>query len=117
MADLQGAERAQYVQEMFARIAGRYDLMNRLMTFGQDVRWRSYVIAQAALPRCGRLLDIATGTGDIAAEGVRQHPDLTAVAADFTLEMMQAGRALPGAARSALGGRGYPGPALWRRQL
>ncbi|NLF63121.1 MAG: ubiquinone/menaquinone biosynthesis methyltransferase [Chloroflexi bacterium] len=92
MADLQGAERAQYVQEMFARIAGRYDLMNRLMTFGQDVRWRSYVIAQAALPRCGRLLDIATGTGDIAAEGVRQHPDLTAVAADFTLEMMQAGR-------------------------
>ena len=62
MADLQGAERAQYVQEMFARIAGRYDLMNRLMTFGQDVRWRRYVIAQAALPSCGRLLDIATGT-------------------------------------------------------
>ncbi len=92
MAHLEGEERAQYVQEMFARIAGRYDLMNRLMTFGQDVRWRRHVIAQAALPRCGRLLDIATGTGDIAAEGVLRHPGLTAVAADFTLEMMRAGR-------------------------
>lgn len=93
MAHLEGEERARYVQEMFARIAGRYDLMNRLMTFGQDVRWRRHVVAQAALPDRGCLLDIATGTGDIAAEGARQHPDLTAVAADFTLEMMQAGRA------------------------
>jgi demethylmenaquinone methyltransferase/2-methoxy-6-polyprenyl-1,4-benzoquinol methylase len=92
VAHLEGEERARYVQGMFARIAGRYDLMNRLMTFGQDVRWRRYVIAQAALPANARLLDIATGTGDIAAEGVRRHPDLTAVAADFTLEMMQAGR-------------------------
>jgi demethylmenaquinone methyltransferase/2-methoxy-6-polyprenyl-1,4-benzoquinol methylase len=93
VAHLQGEERARYVQEMFARIAGRYDLMNRLMTFGQDVRWRRYVIAQAALPDGGRLLDIATGTGDIAAEGIRQNGGLTAVAADFTLEMMEAGRA------------------------
>ena len=44
MAYLQGQERADYVQDMFARIAGRYDTMNRLMTFGQDVRWRQYVI-------------------------------------------------------------------------
>ena len=62
MAHLQGQERAQYVQSMFARIAGRYDLMNRLMTGGQDIKWRRYVIRQANLPRNGRLLDIATGT-------------------------------------------------------
>lgn len=92
MAHLEGQERARYVQEMFARIAGRYDLMNRLMTFGQDVRWRRYVIRQAALPAGGWLLDIATGTGDIAAEGLRQRPGIRAVAADFTLEMMRAGR-------------------------
>lgn len=92
MAHLEGQERARYVQAMFARISGRYDLMNRLMTFGQDVRWRRYVIRQAALPPQGWLLDIATGTGDIAAEGLRQHPGVSAVAADFTLEMMQAGR-------------------------
>jgi len=54
MAHLQGQERAEYVQEMFARIAGRYDTMNRLMTFGQDVRWRQTVIRLANLPvGCG----------------------------------------------------------------
>ncbi|MFW6183903.1 MAG: class I SAM-dependent methyltransferase, partial [Chloroflexota bacterium] len=78
MTHLQGPERARYVQSMFARIAGRYDLMNRLMTFGQDVRWRRYVVRQAQLPPRGRLLDIATGTGDIAYEGVRQHPQIQA---------------------------------------
>lgn len=95
MAHLEGQERAQYVQDMFARIAGRYDLMNRLMTAGQDVKWRKYVIQQAALPANGRLLDIATGTGDIAYEGVRQRPGIQAVGGDFTVEMMLAGKQYP----------------------
>ncbi len=95
MAHLEGKERADYVQNMFARIAGRYDTMNRLMTAGQDVKWRRYVIQQARLPENGRLLDIATGTGDIALEGLRQRPGITAVGGDFTIEMMQAGKRLP----------------------
>lgn len=95
MAHLTGAERAQYVQNMFARIATRYDRMNRLMTFGQDLKWRRYVIAQARLPHNGRLLDIATGTGDIAYEGLLQTPGLQAVGGDFTVEMMRAGQHLP----------------------
>lgn len=92
MAHLTGQERARYVQGMFARIAGRYDLMNRLMTAGQDIRWRRYVIQQAKLPDNGRLLDIATGTGDIAQEGLDQHSDIQAVGGDFTIEMMQVGK-------------------------
>ena len=92
MAHLEGQERAQYVQEMFARIAGRYDLMNRAMTVGQDIRWRRYVIAKAQLPPGGRLLDIATGTGDIAYEGLKQAPSIEAVGGDFTVEMMQVGK-------------------------
>jgi demethylmenaquinone methyltransferase / 2-methoxy-6-polyprenyl-1,4-benzoquinol methylase len=96
MAYLQGQDRADYVQDMFARIAGRYDRMNRLMTFGQDVHWREYVIRRANLPAGGRLLDIATGTGDIADEGLDQVPGLQAVGGDFTIEMMQAGKRLPG---------------------
>ena len=74
MTHLSGQERADYVQGMFARIAKRYDLMNRLMTVGQDVRWRRYVIKRAKLPANGRLLDIATGTGEIALEGAHQEP-------------------------------------------
>ncbi|MBK8433490.1 MAG: ubiquinone/menaquinone biosynthesis methyltransferase [Chloroflexi bacterium] len=95
MAHLKGEERARYVRRMFAGIAGRYDLMNRVMTAGQDVRWRRYVVAQAALPANGRLLDIATGTGDIALEAVRQVPSVQPVGGDFTLEMMQAGKLYP----------------------
>jgi demethylmenaquinone methyltransferase/2-methoxy-6-polyprenyl-1,4-benzoquinol methylase len=80
---------------MFARIAGRYDLMNRLMTFGQDVGWRRRVIALTALPRGGRLLDVGAGTGDLAFEALRRDPTVRAVGGDFTLEMMRVGRARP----------------------
>jgi len=95
MAHLTGQERADYVQNMFARIAGRYDLMNRLMTGGQDSHWRRFVIEQARLPVNGRLLDIATGTGDIALEGLNQTSGLQAVGGDFTLEMMRVGQRYP----------------------
>jgi demethylmenaquinone methyltransferase/2-methoxy-6-polyprenyl-1,4-benzoquinol methylase len=95
MAHLTGTERARYVQGMFTRIARRYDLMNRLMTVGQDVRWRREVIRRAGLPESGRLLDLGAGTGDLARETRRQHPDSQPVAADFTLEMMRVGKNRP----------------------
>ena len=87
------AEKQQYVNTMFARIAHRYDVMNRVMTAGQDKRWRKLLIEQAQLPPNGALLDIATGTGDIAFEALRQHPNLEqVVGADFTLSMMRVGQ-------------------------
>jgi demethylmenaquinone methyltransferase/2-methoxy-6-polyprenyl-1,4-benzoquinol methylase len=92
MANLTGPQRASYVQGMFARIAHRYDLMNRIMTAGQDVRWREAVIRRAGLPPGGWLLDLGAGTGDLAQEGLDQNPDSRVVAADFTLQMMQYGR-------------------------
>lgn len=86
-------EKQQYVNNMFARIAHRYDRMNRVMTAGQDRHWRRLLIEQAQLPPNGRLLDVATGTGDIAFEALRQHPDLSqVVGADFTLPMMRVGQ-------------------------
>lgn len=60
------------MKDRFARIVWPYDRMNRLMTFGQDLRWRRFVIQQANLPPGGSLLDIATGPGHIADEGRRQ---------------------------------------------
>jgi demethylmenaquinone methyltransferase/2-methoxy-6-polyprenyl-1,4-benzoquinol methylase len=92
MAELKGEARARYVQEMFSRIAPRYDLMNRLMTAGQDVRWRAEVIRRARLNPGARLLDLGAGTGDLALEARRQQPGGRVVAADFTLEMLRVGR-------------------------
>ena len=94
MATLQGNERAAYVQNMFDRIAGHYNLLNRLMTLGQDMRWRRFVIAQAHLKPGDKLLDLATGTGDIAFEALKQVPDIQAVGGDFSLGMMIVGKAL-----------------------
>ena len=92
MAQLDGKARSDYVQSMFDRIAGRYDLINRLITGGQDMKWRRFVAATAALPATGKLLDIATGTGDIAFEALKQSPEAGVVAADFALGMMQVGK-------------------------
>jgi len=93
MANLTGNERARYVQGMFSRIAAHYDLMNRIMTFGQDRRWRQIVIQRANLPS-GRslLLDLGGGTGDLGFEALQQNPDTIPVEADFTLEMMRIGQ-------------------------
>ncbi len=87
------------VRAMFARIAHRYDLLNRLMTGGQDVRWRREVIRRARLAPGNRLLDIGAGTGDLALEALRQQPQAQVVAGDFTLPMMLVGRRRPGSQR------------------
>ncbi|MCS6908247.1 MAG: ubiquinone/menaquinone biosynthesis methyltransferase [Anaerolineales bacterium] len=80
------------VRAMFGRIALRYDRLNRMMTLGQDLRWRKEVVQRAAIPSSGRVLDLGTGTGDLALEVVRYTPAVQVVAADFALPMMQVGR-------------------------
>ncbi len=92
MTHLTGQERATYVRNMFTRIARHYDFMNRLMTGGQDIRWRKKVVQLARLDGNARLLDVGTGTGDLAREASAQCPQAKVVAADFTLEMMRAGK-------------------------
>ena len=88
-------EKALRVREMFGRISGRYDLMNRLITLGRDRSWRRYVVKKTALPRGGRLLDVGTGTGDIALGALRRDPTLSLTAMDFSFRMMQVGRRRP----------------------
>lgn len=92
--------KATYVRMMFSRIAQRYDFMNRLMTLGRDRAWRCYVVEQAVCPTPAspvpgengdalpRVLDVATGTGDLALETLRQQPDARVVGLDFTPEML-----------------------------
>ena len=53
-------------RQMFSRIAHRYDLLNRVMTFGRDAAWRQAAAALAAPKGCRLALDMATGTGELA---------------------------------------------------
>ncbi len=87
------------VRKMFDAIAGRYDLMNRMMTMGQDQRWRRFVVQRAEDPGAGWVLDLATGTGDIAALMHRSYPGARVVGADFSGNMLaEAGKRFSGSA-------------------
>jgi demethylmenaquinone methyltransferase / 2-methoxy-6-polyprenyl-1,4-benzoquinol methylase len=86
------AEKRTYVRRMFTAIAPRYDLMNRLMTLGRDRVWRRTVVRLCALPPSGRLLDVASGTGDIAYETLRQYTGSRPIGLDLTREMMVYGQ-------------------------
>ena len=84
-------EKRQYVQAVFDRIAPRYNLMNRLMTGGQDTHWRRHLVREAKLHAGENLLDVATGTGDVAFAAIRQQPELSMVVGiDFSLPMLRA---------------------------
>jgi demethylmenaquinone methyltransferase/2-methoxy-6-polyprenyl-1,4-benzoquinol methylase len=61
----QGDAKAKVVQNMFDAIAPRYDLVNRIMTFRLDTRWRKIAVRKLALSRGARVLDLASGTGDL----------------------------------------------------
>jgi demethylmenaquinone methyltransferase/2-methoxy-6-polyprenyl-1,4-benzoquinol methylase len=76
---------------MFARIVPCYDLMNRLMTAGQDVRWRQRAAARAR-PAGAYALDLATGTGDLALE-LRRQGAARVVGADYCEPMLAAAHA------------------------
>ena len=77
---------------MFARIAGRYDRVNRFMSLGRDHAWRRRAIQLAALPPSGRLLDVAIGTGDLALTCLQVDDSARVTGIDFTIEMMRLGR-------------------------
>jgi demethylmenaquinone methyltransferase/2-methoxy-6-polyprenyl-1,4-benzoquinol methylase len=64
----QGEDKARAVRHMFDTIAGRYDLVNRVMTFGMDVGWRRRTVAELRLPGGARVADLACGTGDLCSE-------------------------------------------------
>jgi demethylmenaquinone methyltransferase / 2-methoxy-6-polyprenyl-1,4-benzoquinol methylase len=64
----EGEAKAKAVRGMFDAIAPRYDLVNRVMTFGLDRSWRRTTVTRLGLPAGSRVLDLATGTGDLCTE-------------------------------------------------
>jgi demethylmenaquinone methyltransferase / 2-methoxy-6-polyprenyl-1,4-benzoquinol methylase len=82
------------VRAMFDRIAGVYDLMNTLMTAGLHHRWRARAAELAAVGPGSRVLDVATGTGDLALELARRvSPGGEVVGSDFAEAMLERARA------------------------
>jgi ubiquinone/menaquinone biosynthesis methyltransferase len=83
-----------YVRALFATIADRYDLITRLLSYGQDRRWKRRLVALAAADHRTRALDLATGTGDIAFALAADGADV--VGLDITHRMIELARAKRG---------------------
>ncbi|HEV3268703.1 MAG TPA: ubiquinone/menaquinone biosynthesis methyltransferase [Acidimicrobiales bacterium] len=81
-----GDEKTAQVRSMFDAIASRYELVNKLMTFGLDRRWRQRAVSDLRLAPRSLVLDVAAGTGDFARE--LHHQGQRAVATDLSYNML-----------------------------
>ena len=86
----QGDDKKRAVREMFDAIAPRYDLVNRIMTFRLDVRWRRKTVRDLALPPGSTVLDLASGTGDLCID--LREAGLRPVSMDLSYGMLAADR-------------------------
>ena len=87
---LHGDTKRAAVQDMFDQIAPRYDLVNRIMTFRLDVRWRKVALRALGLAPGSVVLDLASGTGDMCID--LAHADLVPISVDLSYGMLHAGR-------------------------
>jgi demethylmenaquinone methyltransferase / 2-methoxy-6-polyprenyl-1,4-benzoquinol methylase len=80
------------IRALFTRIAPSYDKINRLLSLGQDQNWRKDALIRAQVPLGGKVLDIATGTGDVALLAAERLAGAHIVGADLTLAMLEVAR-------------------------
>lgn len=85
-------EKKQQVSEMFDRIAGRYDFMNRILSAGIDVQWRIKAIRTFKKDNPQAILDIATGTADMAIRAAKMLRPQKIVGIDISPKMLEIGR-------------------------
>jgi len=87
------SEKGEKIQQMFGTIAPRYDFLNRMLSFGIDRRWRKKAVRLLKYREGSRILDVATGTGDVALEIARTTPPSVKITgADFCKEMVDLGQ-------------------------
>lgn len=80
------------VEVMFDNIAANYDLLNRVLSFGIDKAWRKKLIKMIAANKPHSLLDVATGTGDVAILAAKQIPDIQITGVDLSQKMIDIGK-------------------------
>ena len=84
---------AEKVEQMFSVIAPRYDLLNHVLSFGFDFRWRKRVAKETGNIECHGILDVCTGTGDMAIELCRYWKGKAMIEGlDFSRELLEIGR-------------------------
>jgi demethylmenaquinone methyltransferase / 2-methoxy-6-polyprenyl-1,4-benzoquinol methylase len=83
--------RTRHARELFAPLGPTYDRYARLLSFGQDPRWRSFLVSRVP-PEARRVLDVASGTAAVAIELARAEPGRTVVGVDQSPEMLAAGQ-------------------------
>ena len=86
-------QRIGIVKEIFATVTGRYDFLNHFLSMRRDVFWRRFTVRKMHFFKTRRLLDVATGTADLAIDAARQHPSIRVTGVDFVNEMLQVGQA------------------------
>jgi demethylmenaquinone methyltransferase / 2-methoxy-6-polyprenyl-1,4-benzoquinol methylase len=84
------------IHDLFTRIARHYDFVNRVISLGQDRRWRRSALDAVELTSDTRILDVATGTGDLALMAKHRVPAAEVVGADLTLAMLRRAQAKAG---------------------
>lgn len=78
-----------YVKQAFARIADRYVMTNHVLSMGMDVWWRRVVTKRIKALKPTKLLDVASGTGDLALDIQDELPETKVIATDFCAEMLE----------------------------
>ena len=86
------SSKANKVHNMFSSIAARYDMLNRLLSFGVDGRWRREACQAALAHEPKSILDLATGTADLAIQLKKLSPDSEVIGCDFVENMLAVGR-------------------------
>jgi demethylmenaquinone methyltransferase / 2-methoxy-6-polyprenyl-1,4-benzoquinol methylase len=89
---VEASARTRQARELFAPLGPTYDRYARLLSFGQDPRWRSFLVSRVP-PEAHRVLDVASGTAAVAIELARVQPARTVVGVDQSPEMLAVGRA------------------------
>ena len=84
-------QRIEIVKDIFSSITSKYDFLNRFLSLRQDLNWRYKAVKQMRFFKSYKLLDIATGTGDLAIDAVNNHPKIQAVGLDFVQDMVDYG--------------------------